>query len=32
MKRWAAIAAMLLALLGVAVAPAYADQPTPRIP
>ena len=25
MKRWAAIAAMLLALLGVAVAPAYAD-------
>src|SRR5215216_1812731 len=25
MKRWAAIAAMLLALLGVAMAPAYAD-------
>lgn len=25
MKRWAAIAAMLLGLLGVAVAPAYAD-------
>ena len=25
MKRWAAIAAMLLALLGVSMAPAYAD-------